>query len=153
MKPILQAAVVADRIYVDGQSGKVVIAGTFNKFLFSKHPHAPQTESPDGAEHAAILGGLDAGSSWVYISITDVGAQAELLLQFTNITKNQTLFATRLNIQSASRLQTIEIARPLPRLPITEAGVYAVEIMCEGEILGAHRIIAEEFNQPTLPAA
>ena len=36
----------------------------------------------------------------------------------------------------------------LPALPIQEEGVYAFEVVCEGEILGTYRITAEEIKPP-----
>jgi hypothetical protein len=151
VKPILQALIVADRIYQDRATGKIIICGTFNKVFFSKRPPAFQAQNQSGEKQTFVTGGLDAGSPSAYISLTDVCEQTELVLQFTNLAKNQSVFGTKLTVQSHDRLQTVEIIAPLPKLPITEPGTYAIEVLCEGEILGAHRITAQEFNIPKPP--
>lgn len=71
MKPVLQALVLADRVYQD-VSGKKVIAGTFSGFKFSKRPPAGEIIRPDGQKQRVIAGGMSAGSPYVYISLTDV---------------------------------------------------------------------------------
>jgi hypothetical protein len=146
VKPVLQALVVADRIYQDRATGKIIICGTFNKLFFSKQPPAVQAPNEAGVQQTVVTGGMDAGSPWAYISLTDVAGQVELLLQFTNLSKNQSIFSTKLQAKAQDRLQTVEIVAPLPKLPIREPGTYALEVLCEGEILGAHRVTAQEFN-------
>lgn len=153
VKPVLQALVVADRVYQDRATGKVLICGTFHKVLFGKTPPVFDVQTQEGRKQTLLAGGMDAGAPSAYISITDAASNTELLLQFTNLTTNRTIFGTKLRVESHDRLQTIEIVAPLPRLPISEAGTYAIEVLCEGELLGSHRIVAEEsiLSNPPLP--
>lgn len=141
MKPILQALVLAEKVYED-KSGKKIIAGTFNRIRRKQLPvvEAPQ---PDGSTHQIVPGGTQAGSPYAYISVTDVCDGTELELQFVSLSHNKVLFSTRLRINCNDRLKTIEIVAPLPPLEIPESGVYAFEVICENEVIGAHRIIAE----------
>ncbi|HUY35872.1 MAG TPA: hypothetical protein VMV69_24230 [Pirellulales bacterium] len=81
-------------------------------------------------------------SPWAYISLTDVCDQTELSLQFVSLTENKILFSKDITLYSSDRLATIEIVDALPHLPFGRPGVYAFEIVCEGEVIGSHRIVA-----------
>jgi hypothetical protein len=146
VKPVLQALVLADRVYTDNPSGKKIIAGTFTHFWFSKSPAYKEVEQPDGTKRRLIAGGLQAGSPWVYLSLTDVVDGTKLLLQFVNIGTQQNLFCTEIILSCKDRLATVEVALPLPMLPIDAKGTYAFEILCEGDPLGSYRILADEMT-------
>ena len=149
MKPVLQALVLADRVYED-KTGKKIIAGTFDAVLYKRSVDlVEERELPGGGTGQFIPGGVHSGSPWAYISITDAVDGTELTLQFVNLTKNAVLLETKIVIQCKDRLRTIEIVAPLPPLPISEDGIYALEVVCEGEILGSHRIIARELQPPS----
>jgi hypothetical protein len=146
VKPVLQALVLADHVYQD-VSGKKIIAGTFNQVQFKRGgPITKEAELPSGKKRKLVAGGMDGGSPYAYISITDVCKNAELQLQFVNLTTNKVLFGAKIVVNCDDRLATIELIAPLPRLPITEEGTYAFEVVCEGEIIGTHRIIAKELK-------
>jgi hypothetical protein len=141
MKPVLQALVLAERIYED-KSGKKIIAGTFNQILLD---HIPDSEIavPDGSGRQLIHGGTDAGSPSAYISLTDVIDGTEITLQFVNVSKNKTLLEATFRLDSTDRLATVEIIAPLPPLRqiAVEPGTYSLDIVWNGEILGSHRLI------------
>jgi len=145
VKPVLQALVVADRIYQD-VSGKKIIAGTFNSFLFSTKPLIKEVDLPDGSKQTQVAGGMHAGSPYAYISLTDVCKGTRLRVQFVNLTKNVPLFSTELTLDCDDRLKTIEVVLPLPMLPVQGPGIYAFEVVCEGDILGSYRITARELE-------
>lgn len=145
MKPVLQALVVADHIYRDGSTGKHIIAGTFSSFAFCRKPMVAQVETPDGTKKTIVAGGMDSGSPYAYVCLTDVFQGTKFQLQFVNLNKNEVLFGTEAVIQNVNRLSAVEIAFPLPRLPIKEAGVYALEVVWEDEILGSWRITAQDM--------
>jgi hypothetical protein len=147
MKPVLQALVIAEHVYQD-ITGKKVIAGTFNRINFSRKPLARQIERPDGSQAMLLPGGMQSGSPYAYINLTDVGDNTKLLFRFVNLSKNATLFANEMTVNSKDKLQNVEMVLPLPTLPIQEEGVYAFEVMCEGEILGTYRITATELKPP-----
>ena len=153
MKPVLQALVLAERVYQD-ITGKKIIAGTFNRVFFStdRTDLVREETLSNGETQQFITGGMHGGSPYAYISLTDVVANTELILQFVNLTKNVTLLETRISIPSQSRLDTIEIVSALPPLPIREVGIYAFEVVCEGQILGSHRLVAEPMPKPPDPA-
>lgn len=146
MKPVLQALVLAERVYED-KTGKKIIAGTFNQVLFSTKPIGQKVDLPDGGVQHLVPGGLHGGSPYAYISLTDVCDKTKLSLQFVNLTKNAVLMGTEILVECDNRLQTVEIVAPLPPLPIRESGTYAFEVVCEGEILGSYRITATEIGE------
>ncbi len=145
MKPVLQALIVADRVYQD-ISGKKIIAGTFNTLAFRKS-RAAEIPQADGTTKPGILGGTQAGSPSAYLSLTDVCDGTKILLQFVNLTKNVVLFGQEFTITNVERLSAIELVFPLPILPIEEVGVYAFELVCEGQILGSWRITGIDLDQ------
>lgn len=145
MKPILQALVVADRIYEE-KNGKKIIAGTFNKWIFTKNPPIQKINRPDGTEGQVLIGGMQAGAPFAYLSLTDICNGAKLQCQFVNLTKNAVLFGTELQITIDNRLEMIEVVLPLPMLPITEAGTYALEVLCENELLGSWKITGIDMD-------
>lgn len=149
MKPVLQALVLAEHVYQD-ISGKKIIAGTFTGVSFTTKPLEQIVTTPDGGTAKLIPRGVHGGSPYAYLSLTDVADNAELVLQFVNLSKNTRIFANKIAIRSPSRLATVEIVLPLPHLGIHEAGIYAFEVLCDGEILGSHRLVATELNQPPL---
>jgi hypothetical protein len=146
VKPVLQALVVADHVYQD-VSGKKIIAGTFNTFKFSRKPPVAEVQGPDGTKQTVVRGGMQGGSPFAYVSLTDVCDGTKLQLQFVNLTRNAVLFGNEVTITNANRLTTVEMVFPLPRLPIQEAGVYALELLCDGDILGSYRITAENLDE------
>jgi hypothetical protein len=148
MKPVLQALVLAERIYED-KSGKKVICGTFNQLLIGTIP-IPAKKNPDGTEKRALPGGTDPGCPAAYVSLTDVVDGTEITLQMVNVSKNQVLFQTGLRIEVNDRLATVEIIAPLPPINvfIREVGTYSLDVLWRNEILGSHRLIVREFAPP-----
>lgn len=136
MKPVLQALILAERVYttIDGRS---VIAGTFNAIATQQ-----RAVTPNGPISQKLQPPKAAGSPYAYLSLTDVCDNTEITLQFVNLNKNKVLFHSEFLIESKDRLATHELIIPLPQLPITENGVYAFEVICENEIIGSHRIMA-----------
>jgi hypothetical protein len=147
VRPVLQALVVADHVYQDRATGKKIIAGTFNTYGFSKKPAVREVAEQSGKKRQLLAGGARAGSPSAYVSLTDVCDGTALKLQFVDLTRNRVLFATEAIIQKAERLSTIELVFPLPELPIKEAGIYALEVVCENEILGSYRITALNLDE------
>src|SRR5258707_3776034 len=99
MKPVLQALVLAERIYED-KSGKKIIAGTFNRLLIGKVQTTEQM--PDGSHRLVLPGGTDPGCPAAYISLTDVVDGTEITLLMMQISKNMPLFRTSLQLNSNS---------------------------------------------------
>jgi hypothetical protein len=151
MKPILQALVLAERIYED-KSGRKIIAGTFNQISFGQNV-AKQVEMPDGTKRQVISGGTDPGSPSAYISMTDVVEGTEIFLQCLNVSKNTEVFHINFRIDKADRLSTVEIVAPLPPISqfLKEAGTFSLDVVWKGEILGSHRIRVVDLSKSGQP--
>jgi len=145
VKPVLQALVLAEHVYED-KSGKKIIAGTFNGINFRRTQPIREVEQPDGIKTQLIEGGAHGGSPYAYISLTDVLDNTSLELQFISLKRNKVVFRTGLIVRCPDRLATVELVVPLPPLIVPETGTYAFEIMCEGEVIGSHRIVANEIT-------
>lgn len=143
LKPVLQALILADRVYEDKLTGKRVIAGTFSTLRFRKAPVSETTQEGQMMRMAIPPGGMHAGSPYAYVSMTDVHNQAKLLLRYVNLETQDMVFQTEIVVNCDDRLATVELAIPLPSLPVI-AGVYALEVISEEELLGSHRVIVKE---------
>ena len=151
MKPTLQALLLADRVYRDGASGKFIVAGTFNRLLFSKTP--PVITPPSGQAPGKIMGGMDSGSPYAYVSLTDVRGKTPLVFRYVDLQDNNPLLTSEFEVKANSPLETVELVLPLPRLPIPHAGVYALEILSGTEPLGSMRLVVEEMKPPASPGS
>ncbi len=150
MKPVLQALVLADRIYED-ISHKKIICGTFNQIFLVKISKPLEVELPNGSKKVAVPGGADLGCPSAYLSLTDVVDGTEITLQIVNVSKNAVLFQTAFRINANDRLATIEIIAPLP--PISafcgEPGNFSLDVVWNSEILGSHRVLVKAIeSQP-----
>ena len=138
MKPVLQALVLAEHVYED-RSGKKIICGTFNRLTLKPKRSGPPEHDVRGRP---LVDGGGMGAPWVYLSLTDVCDQTTISLQFVSLTVNEVLFETEILLSVKSRLSTVEIVAPLPHLlhHLVGPGLYAFEVVCDGEIIGSHRI-------------
>jgi hypothetical protein len=154
VKPVLQALVIAEKVYQD-VTGKKIIAGTFNGVQLSTQPVVETVEDGEGNKRQRLLGGTNAGSPFAYVSLTDVCDNTTIELKFVSLTANKEIFGRALVVPSNDRLQTIELVLPLPDLLLVLGsqgpGVYAFEVMCEGEVIGSHRINVTMAPGPELP--
>lgn len=142
VKPLVQALLLADRVYKD-VTGKHIIAGTFNRWIFVKGGMKPKTVEVGGDERQAIPGGMQAGSPHVYISLTELRGKTAFVLRYVNLEQDKALFETQFSVDFSDPLQTVELVLPMPMLP-NEAGAHALELLCDDEPLGSYRVIVEE---------
>jgi hypothetical protein len=135
VKPVLQALVLAERVY-STDDGRQIICGTFNEVNLLNRKN---NDADEATGRTTLRGGV-AGSPYAYVSLTDVCDSTLLKLQFVSLRKNKVLFEKEITIQCQDRLATVEIVLALPHFNVPEAGMYAFEIVCEGEIIGSSRI-------------
>jgi hypothetical protein len=145
VKPVLQALLLADHVYRDA-TGKHIIAGTFNKLVFAKGGAKPKTVDISGEEKQLIPGGMQTGSPYAYISLTEIRGKVQFVLRYVNLDQDKALFETGFSIECANPLQTVELVLPMPMLPHL-AGVHALELLCDDEPIGSHRVIVEEIKE------
>src|SRR5262245_55175441 len=120
-KPILQSLILADHIYEDKLTGKRIIAGIFNRIVRGKRVMKPAPGAEEGAPGAAgqrVLEipptGLQSGSPFAYISLTEVRGPTPFVLQLVNLDDDMTLFRSELKVDCPNPLYTIELTVPLP---------------------------------------
>ncbi len=61
-----------------------------------------------------------------------------------DLKENRVLFATGFKLECQDPLAVCEMVVPLPELPTPHPGVFALEILCDEELLGSHRVTAQE---------
>lgn len=153
LKPTLQALVLADNVYQDKVTGKIIIAGTFNRLIFTKPAESGSEKQSnaelniDGQRQMAWHEVHRSGSPSVYISLTNARGSIPLELRYVDLLDNTVLFAVKFTVKFEDPLKTIEAIVPVPPLPTPHAGVYTLELLCGDEPLGAHRIAAVDSSK------
>ena len=91
--------------------------------------------------------GLQSGSPFAYLSLTEVRGVTPLMLQLVNLDDDSQLFRSDLRVDCSSPLYTVELTVPLPPISPPQAGIYALELLYNNELLGALRIVVEDAAQ------
>jgi hypothetical protein len=91
--------------------------------------------------------GLQSGSPFAYLSLTEIRGRTPLLLQLVNLDDDSQLFRSDLLVECHNPLYTIEMTVPLPPITPPQAGVYALELLYNNELLGSLRIVVEDAAQ------
>lgn len=108
-------------------------------------PPEPGSQKPEQIPLARLV---KAGSPYAYISLTELRGSRKFELRYVDLVENTVLFATQFEVSCRDPLETIQITVPLPPLPIPHEGAYALELLCDGELLGSHRVIAKRQPKP-----
>ncbi len=143
MKPVLQAILLADHVYVDKGTGKHVVAGVFDRLSFIPKERMEEAES---AKENVVLGGMQAGSPWAFLSITDVRGEQGFALRYVFLDDDQVIFQTKFTIKSEDPLKTYRVVAPLPPLPSRRAGTFALEVIWNDEPIGTYRVLVAEAS-------
>jgi hypothetical protein len=135
VRPILQALVLADHIYIDAKTGKKIIAGTFN------HLAAPEFPSHFGR------------TTYAFISMTEVHGNTPVTLKYTDLSNSETLMEIRdLPMEAPNDpLATVEMVVELPRFPMPHEGIFAFEVYAHEEPIGSLRIQVSQSNEEGSP--
>lgn len=122
-KPVLQALVLADHVYVDQFTGKKVLAGTFN--------HIWATEFPTKLSQ----------QSWAYVCLTEVKGQVPIVLRFSDLSSNEVLMETNeAEVRADNPLSSVEMIVQVPPFPMPHEGAFAFELYSRHALLGSLRI-------------
>ena len=129
-KPVLQALVLADHVYIDGASGKKVIAGTFNRLFASAFP--------------TKLG----RTTWAYVCMTEVRGCVPVSLKYTDLQTNEVLLSNKpLEITSIDPLASHELVVEVPPFPMPHQGTFIFEVFAGQESIGSLRISVEPLKE------
>jgi hypothetical protein len=88
--------------------------------------------------------GLQSGSPFAYMSLTEVRGVTPMVLQLVSLEDDTQLFRSDLRVECQNPLYTIELTVPLPPIAPPKAGIYALEVLYNHEILGSLRIVVED---------
>ncbi len=149
MKPILQAILLADHVYNDHPTGKKIVAGIFHVIHFKKRP-TNDTIANDTAEPQKTEPVFSSGSPFLYISLTEIRGPMKMEINLVDLLDNSILMTNKLDFAPPSAVNpvtTVEFVVPLPILQIPHTGDYAIELQCDGELVGSHRIQAVEIME------
>lgn len=163
--PVLQALLVADHIYQDQTTGKFVICGIFGTIYFvpneSEPPVSPSAPAGGGSvpltnenkgggatadpvpKQPSLSQYIRAGSPYAYVSLTEVRGQKSFQMRYVDLKENNTIFSFDFKVECRNPLETVQLTLPLPALPVAREGAFALELVCEGAILGSHRILTK----------
>jgi hypothetical protein len=139
VKPTLQALLVADHVYTDKTTGKKIIAGVFHRIWFAK-PKTIERSEEGKIEIKVPPGGMQAGSPFCYISLTEVRGSQKFTLRYVHLNEDKSIFSGEFQVNGSSPIETLEVVVPLPPLVAAQAGVFALELLWNDEPLGSHRI-------------
>jgi hypothetical protein len=100
--------------------------------------------TPPATRSQPIQNLMQAGSPYVYFSVTELSSRKVFEVRYVDLHENRSLFQAEVPIECDDPLKTIEVSLPLPRLPLValQERVYGLEILCEGQLLGTHRVLA-----------
>jgi hypothetical protein len=90
---------------------------------------------------------IRAGSPYAYVSLTEVHGSRMFQLRYMDLNHNAEIFSTQFGVDCRDPLETIQISLALPPLPVLDEGVFALELLCEGELLGSHRVLTKRHPQ------
>jgi len=128
-KPVLQALVLADHVYVDAATGKKVIAGTFNELQAAGFP----TQFP----HV----------TFAYLCLADLRGPTRLELRYVDLANGEVLMQLEdVRVTAASPLDSTELIVEVPEFPMPHPGTFALEVHCRDELLGSLRINVREVG-------
>lgn len=143
MKPILQALLLADRVYEDKLTGKKIIAGIFHKMFY-----IPKEHLKDEAEKLGGIpfmpAGFQAGSPFAYISMTEIRGEQPFSVRYVDLSNDNVLLQLEFKASVQDPLEIVDFILPLPPLPANKPGVFALELLWRDEPLGSCRLKVEE---------
>ncbi len=134
--PILLAFLLADKVFREAETGKVHVAGTFNRVGALQFPFVfPQIH--------------------VYLALTDLaGGRHTLSLEIRHMDRNETLLKVQQPIQGSGPLDVIEVILIFNGVPIPEPGSLELVAGVDDNVVATRllRVLTrEEFPTPPPP--
>ncbi len=101
-------------------------------------------EAAELAKENVVLGGMQPGSPWAFLSITDVRGEQGFALRYVFLDDDQVIFETKFTIKSEDRLKAHPVVAALPSLPTGKTGTFALELLWNDEPIGTYRVVVTE---------
>lgn len=111
--PVVQAILLADHVYQDRETGKYVVAGTFNQLRGQEFP----------CELVAPV--------QVFCALTSVSAPIAVSLRFVSSADEVVMSSSAVTIACTDPRQTIELALPVPSLHVPAPGWYRLVLLID----------------------
>jgi hypothetical protein len=149
-KPVLQAMVLADNVYVDAATGKHVIAGTFTGIV-TQPKTIPTEESSEGdpGRVVRIVEPRQMGSPCLYLALFEVHGEVPIELRYVDLADSSVLFRAAVTLRADDPVDVAEYAIPVPKLPVHKAGDFSLDALYEEEVLGSWRISVKRLENPS----
>ncbi|MSR57278.1 MAG: hypothetical protein EXS05_06370 [Planctomycetaceae bacterium] len=145
MKPILQALLVADRVYTDAVTQKKIVVGIFSQINFIRTESFQAAVEQNTGQLPTMPGGYNAGSPFAYANLTSVHGEQRFVLRYVDLSDDSVVFQGEIKVECKDPLSPVEIVIPLPALPATKSGVFALELLWnENDPMGSFRITVKE---------
>ncbi|MEM8882771.1 MAG: hypothetical protein AAGD14_01725 [Planctomycetota bacterium] len=120
--PVVRAILLADHVYQDLQSGKFIIAGTFDQIFVTQFP----------GSHV---------STHLYINLADFHGTHEMAVRLVRLEDGFEIGNSgAIEIEQEDRARHAEFNVRLPPMEFEREGPYAVEVVWDGHLLGEARI-------------
>jgi len=132
--PTVNALLVAERVYRDGQSGNWIIAGVFNTITVSQLPWVH-----DWME--------------IFFQVTNVSRPVDLRLHIEHAADANVVVNVGGNIAAPSPLKVIEAKITLRYAPFPKAGKYWVQLTSHQQILSQAPLYVLHRRRDETPAA
>jgi hypothetical protein len=123
-------------------------AGTSGHSGGISHASGSPQSPPSGSHQMPLNRFIRAGSPSAYVSLTEINGQRSFELRYADLKENTVLFSVEFKVECRNPLETVQLTLPLPVLPVPHEGVFVLELLCEGELLGSHRIMAKRQPRP-----
>ena len=149
-KPVLQALLLADHVYQDSATGKFVVCGIFTRM--TRLLEQPTPSSPEVAtriEQKSLSPGsfLQLGNPYLYFALTDYQGQIDLELRYIDLSDNSSLITGKLEgIVFKNPHELVQGSITIPKLPAPHAGEYSLDVLFDGEVLGAIRVSVTDHD-------
>jgi hypothetical protein len=117
VKPEARTILLADHVYRDVETGKCIIAGTFNRIGADRFP----------AVHP---------SASLYLNLTDFLGKVNLKVRLVKGRTDEVLGEKSFEVESSNKLGSCEVTVRLNNLNFPEPGMYAIEVYSDEEYLG-----------------
>ena len=137
---------------VESEFGEIPASSPFQSTSESTIPSSSSlppssTPPPSGARRMTAADVQKAGSPYAFISLTDVHGPTPLEMRYRDLSNGAVLFGISFSVASDDPLDTVEAVVPVPPLPTPHAGVFALELLAENELLGALRITTVDNSE------